>query len=94
MDLRATAAGIPGRLPRQAAQQRHPSLDGRTVRHSGYAVSQRMRKRAEEIFGWMKTVGGGRKLRYIGLERNSLWATLATAACNLVRMAKLLPAYA
>ena len=45
----------------------------------------------EEIFGWMKTVGGGRKLRYRGLERNALWATLTTTAYNLVRMAKLMP---
>lgn len=63
-----------------ARKRRYSAIDGRTVRHSGYAVSQRIRKRVEEIFGWMKTVGGGRKLRYIGLERNALWATLTTAA--------------
>ena len=74
-----------------ARKRRYSAIDGRTVRHSGYAVSQRIRKRVEEIFGWMKTVGGGRKLRYIGLERNALWATLTTTAYNLVRMAKLIP---
>src|SRR5260370_36037301 len=40
------------------------AIDGRTVKHAGYAVSQRMRKRIEEIFGWGKTVGGGRRLRF------------------------------
>lgn len=75
-----------------ARKRRYSAIDGRTVRHPGYVVSQRVRKRVEEIFGWMKTVGGGRKLRYSGLERNTLWATLTTAAYNLVRMAKLIPA--
>lgn len=65
------------------------NLDQRTVRHPGYQVSQRVRKRIEEIFGWVKTVGGGRKLRYIGVARNQLWAELTAAAYNLVRMAKL-----
>ena len=54
-----------------------------------YAISQRIRKRVEEIFGWTKTIGGGRKLRYIGLERNQFWAELIAATYNLVRMAKL-----
>jgi hypothetical protein len=44
----------------------------------------------EEIFGWVKTVGGGRKLRYVGVARNQLWADLTAAAYNLVRMSKLL----
>jgi transposase len=64
-------------------------LDKRTTRHAGYQLSQRVRKRVEEIFGWIKTVGGGRKLRYKGVERNQLWAEFTTAAYNLVRMAKL-----
>ena len=70
------------------------ALDRRTVRHPGYAVAQRARKRVEEIFGWMKTVGGGRKLRYVGVRRNQLWAELTATAYNLVRMAKLLEATA
>jgi len=69
---------------------RRSAIDGRTTRHSGYKVSQRVRKRVEEIFGWVKTVGGGRKLRYIGAKRNQLWAELTAAAYNLVRMAKLM----
>jgi hypothetical protein len=43
----------------------------------------------EEIFGWVKTIGGGRKLRYIGLERNQFWAELTTATYNLVRMIRI-----
>lgn len=54
-----------------------------------YQRSQRRRKLVEEVFGWMKTVGAGRKLRYIGLTRNQHWATLTAAVYNLVRMAKL-----
>ena len=68
---------------------RPSAIDGRTTRHPGYAISQRIRKRVEEIFGWVKTVGGGRKLRYLGLERNQFWAELTTATYNLIRMAKL-----
>jgi IS5 family transposase len=64
-------------------------LDRRTTRHSGYQISQRIRKRVEEIFGWIKTVGEGRKLRYKGIVRNQLWLELTVAAYNLVRMAKL-----
>lgn len=69
--------------------RRKSTLDRRTTRHAGYRRSQRFRKRVEEIFGWLKTVGGGRKLRFIGLERNQGWAELAVAAYNLVRMARL-----
>src|ERR1041385_2461902 len=53
------------------------AIDGRTTRHAGYIVSQRIRKRVEEIFGWGKTVGGLRKLRYRGIKRAGLWVTLA-----------------
>jgi IS5 family transposase len=67
-------------------------LDRRTTRHPGYQISGRIRKRVEEIFGWIKTVGGGRKLRYKGLARNQFWMELTAAAYNLVRMSKLLPA--
>jgi transposase len=72
------------------AQKRlRSAIDGRTTRHEGYRQSQRVRKRVEEIFGWMKTVGGSRKLRYKGTARNGLWFELLAAAYNLVRMAKL-----
>jgi hypothetical protein len=64
-------------------------VDRRTTRHTGYQVSQRIRKRVEEIFWWVKTVGGGRKLRYKGVARNRLWWELTAVAYNLLRMAKL-----
>ena len=68
---------------------RRSAVDGRVTSHGGYRKSQRVRKRVEEIFGWMKTVGGGRKLRYIGQARNQLWAELTAAAYNLVRIVRL-----
>jgi transposase len=68
---------------------RRSAVDGRTTSWGGYKVSQRLRKRVEEIFGWTKTVGGGRKLRYVGLEPNQLWAGLTGAAYNLVRIVRL-----
>jgi transposase len=60
----------------------------------GYAISQRRRKLVEEPFGWLKTVAGSRKLRYIGLRRNQLWFLLAVASYNIIRLAKLEPATA
>lgn len=53
-------------------------------------MSQQIRKHIEEIFGWIKTIAGGRKLRYKGVARNQLWMEITTAAYNLVRMAKLM----
>jgi transposase len=82
------AQGVTPHLARHTTKRRS-AIDGRTTRHPGYAVSQRVRKRVEEIFGWTKTVGGGRKLRYVGLERNRAWALLTGAAYNLVRMSNL-----
>jgi transposase len=73
----------------QHDRNRRSAIDGRTTRHPGYAVSQRRRKRVEEVFGWGKTVGGLRKLRYLGRARNELCRKLTAAAYNLVRMAKL-----
>jgi transposase len=64
-------------------------LDGRTTRQDHYALSQKKRKRVEEIFGWMKTIGGLRRSRYLGIQRTGLWAYLVGAAYNLVRMARL-----
>jgi len=76
------------------ARRKWSIVDKRTTRHDGYQISQRVRKRIEEIFGWIKTVGGGHKLRYKGVERNQLWAELTTAAYNLVRLARLAAAHA
>jgi Transposase DDE domain len=65
---------------------RKSAIDGRTTRHPGYAISQQRRKRVEEIFGWMKTVGGMRKLRHRGLHLVGWMFTFAAAAYNLVRI--------
>jgi transposase len=67
------------------------AIDGRTTRHPGYTTSQRVRKRVEEIFGWMKTVGGFRKTRFKGRARTQLAAWFVGTAYNLLRMAKLMP---
>ena len=66
------------------------AIDARTTRHHGYAVSQRKRKRIEEVFGWMKTIGVLRKTRHRGLERVQWLFTFTAAAYNLVRMRNLL----
>ena len=77
--------------PHVAQKKRYSAIDARTTRHAGYAVSQRLRKRVEEVFGWVKTVGNFRKTRYQGVERTQLAAYLIGAAYNLLRMARLLP---
>jgi IS5 family transposase len=69
-----------------------PRSTAAPARHVGYAVSQRVRKRVEEIFGWMKTVGGLRRTRYRGLGRTQLHAYLVAAAYNLLRIARLITA--
>jgi transposase len=75
----------------QNNKRRRSAIDGRTTRHTGYAISQQKRKRVEEIFGWMKTVGGMRKLRHRGLELVGWMFTLSAAAYNLVRIRNLSP---
>jgi transposase len=66
------------------------AIDGRTTRHEGYQVSQRKRKRIEEVFGWTKTVGTLRKTRHRGLETVRWVFTFTAAAYNLVRMRNLM----
>ena len=65
------------------------AIDGRTTRHPGYSISQRIRKRVEEIFGWMKVIGGFRRTRYKGRLKTQFAAYLVGAAYNLLRMGKL-----
>jgi transposase len=75
-----------GATPHVAQKVLASAIDGRTTRHRGYALSQRFRKRIEEVSGWMKTVGLLRKLRHRGTARVN-WVFLFTAAAyNLVRM--------
>ena len=73
----------------KTGKRRRTSVDGRTTRHAGYAVSQRIRKRIEESFGWIKTSAGLAKTRHRGLERAGWTFMLTAAACNLVRLPKL-----
>ena len=68
-----------------------PAIDARTTRHPGYSISQRIRKRVEEIFGWTKTVALFRKTRFKGVQRTDFASRLVGAAYNLRRMANLLP---
>jgi IS5 family transposase len=74
----------------QNTSGRRSAIDGRTARHPGYAISQRIRKRVEEAFGWAKTVAGLRKMRHRGLPKVDWQFTLAMAAYDLVRLPKLL----
>ena len=74
----------------QNTTNRRSAIDGRTTRHPGYAVSQRVRKRVEEVFGWMKTIALMRKTRHRGTDRVGWVFTFAAAAYNLVRIRNLL----
>ena len=80
----STSRRMSPRTPRASA------IDGRTTRHPGYAVSQRIRKRVEEAFGWIKTIGGLRKTRHRGTARAGWMFTLTAAAANLIRLPKLI----
>jgi len=73
----------------QNTTNRRSAIDRRTTRHEGYAVSQRKRKRVEEVFGWMKTIALQRKTRFRGPDRVGWMFTFAAAAYNLVRMRNL-----
>ena len=74
----------------QNTSGRSSAIDGRTTRHGGYAVSQRIRKRIEEAFGWIKTIAGQEKTSFRGRDRVAWAFTFAAAAYNLVRLPKLI----
>src|SRR6267143_1365565 len=80
------------RVTPHLAQKVNSAIDRRCTRHPGYLLSQRRRKRVEEIFGWLKTVAGLRKTRYRGVARVCWTFTFASTAYNLVRMRNLLSA--
>lgn len=82
--------GVTPHVAQNITRSRGSKVDDRTVTHLGYHTSQRIRKRIEEIFGWLKTIAGGRKLRYIGVRRNQQWAEMATSAFNLIRLGNLM----
>jgi len=102
MDKAYDAAGFVGRLRglgvtphiAQNTTNRRSAIDGRTTRHCGYAISQRLRKRIEEPFGWIKTIAGLRQTKHRGTARVGWGFNLAAAAYNLVRLPKLLGAAA
>lgn len=77
-------------MPLVAQRRRGSALDGRTTRHATYAVSQRLRKLVEQVFGWIKTVDLLRKTRHRGRERLAWVWTFTLAAYNLVCMHNLL----
>ncbi len=74
----------------QNTTNRRSAIDARTTRHPGYAVSRRMRKRIEEVFGWSKAAAGFRRTRHCGLARVRWMFTLTITAYNLVRLPKLI----
>ena len=79
--------------PHVAQNEKRPggsAIDGRTTHHAGYKLSQKRRKRIEEVFGWLKTVGMLRKTRHRGLHKVRWAFTFAATAYNLVRMRNLL----
>lgn len=76
-------------VAQNTARRGGSAIDGRTTRHAGYAVSQKFRKRIEEVFGWLKTTGQFRQTRYRGVTKINWYFTLAVTAYNLVRMRNL-----
>jgi transposase len=76
----------------QNTSGRASAIDGRTTRHAGYAISQRIRKRIEDGFGWIKTIAGQEKTRFRGRDRVGWAFTFAAAAYNLVRLPRLMAA--
>jgi transposase len=91
-DVPSFVAGVRklGVTPHVAQKVTGSAIDDRTTRHPGYAISQRKRKLIEQVFGWLKTVGGLRKLRHRGGERVDWVVTFAAAAYNLIRLRTLL----
>jgi transposase len=84
------AARTLGLTPHVAQKVKGSAIDGRTTRHVGYAISQQKRKLIEQVFGWMKTVGGLRKLHHRGCALVDWIVTFAAAAYNLIRLRTLL----
>lgn len=78
-------------IAQQSRLNRRSAIDGRTTRHPGYATSIGIRRRVESIFGWMKSFAGLKRSRFRTRRRTELFAHLAAAAYNLVRMSKLMP---
>lgn len=78
----------------QNTSNRRSAVHGGITATPGYQISQKVRKRVEEVVGWVKVIGGGRKLRYAGVAANQLWAEMTASAYNLVRIGNLVAAEA
>ena len=91
-DVRSFVEAVRARgvTPHVAQKDRYTAIDDRTTRHAGYVISQQKRKLIEQVFGWMKTIGGLRKLRHSGGELVDWIVTFTAAAYNLVRLRTLL----
>ena len=93
-ERRVTPHIAPNRALSRHGVERHSEIDGRTTRHPGHEISQRIRKRIEAVFGWTKAAAGMRQTRFRGLERVGWGFTIVATAYNLIRLSKLLGAIA
>jgi transposase len=82
--------GVTAHVAQNITEHRGSAIDARTTRHAGYGISAVFRRKIESIFGWKKTVGGGRRTRYLGVERTDFFFTMLAAAYNLMRISRLL----
>lgn len=81
--------GVTPHVTKNEHARRSSAIDARTTRHPGYGISQTIRRRSEQIFAWMKTVGGLRRSRWRGLKRTQLAGYFVATAYNLLRIARL-----
>jgi len=81
--------GFTPHVAQNITEHRSSAIDARTTRHDGHVVSMRIRKRIEEPFGWIKTIGGGRQLRNRGRQRNRAWFKINAAVYNHLRITAL-----
>lgn len=86
---RAREQNVTPHVAKNQNERRRSAIDGRTTRHVGYRISQTIRMRIEQVFGWIKSVGGLRRTRYRGRRRTQLAAYMVGAAYNLLRMSRL-----
>jgi len=84
------ARNVTPHVAQNVSKHRRSAIDARTTGQPGYTISQRVRKRVEEVFGWMKTVGNFRKTRFMGLGANQIAAYMIASAYNILRVARLL----
>ena len=86
---RSRAQNITPHVAQNQSGNRRSAIDARTTRHIGYRLSQTIRMRIEQVFGWIKSIGGLRRTRYRGRRRTQLAAYMVGAAYDLLRISKL-----